>query len=60
MSKDNKKIGLIFLGVLSLVVLIDACYAETWKIFTTRNDAKYSYDKDSIHYPHKTKGLLGI
>jgi hypothetical protein len=34
--------------------------AENWKRFFEEENGIHYYDKESIHYPHSTKGFLGL
>lgn len=56
-----RKRFLMFCFLLAVMVLTASQgQCENWKKYFEKNNEKYFYDKDSIHYPQQKKSLLGI
>jgi hypothetical protein len=51
---------LFFLTVVLFFNIVSTAQGENWKLYYQGAKFKSYYDKDSIHYPQKMKGLLGI
>ncbi len=56
------RLGLLLIIVIGFLLfsIHTQAEAENWKhFFKDKNGGIWYYDKDSIHYPYNTKGLLG-
>jgi len=49
--------------VMLIIALVCFCstlvYGAEWKLYSKEEGWAYYFDKDSIHYPEKKKGILG-